>query len=153
MTEGIKKASNCNLLGFSPFRSYSRLCSPRSILRLSPRDYSEFTQANRSSYHLRISLACYEDRNGSPNLEVCEVDRHDQVLKHVSQSPIKVIFFDAAGTLFHVKGSVADVYLHYAKKYGVKNTPELIAEVNSAFSSCLSSGSLLQFLRFLTLKN
>ena len=49
-------------------------------------------------------------------------------------SPIKVVFFDAAGTLFHIKGSVADVYLHYAKKYGVQESPSLKASVNSAFS-------------------
>ncbi len=31
----------------------------------------------------------------------------------------QVVFFDAAGTLFHVKGSVGEVYLEYARKYGV----------------------------------
>ena len=49
-------------------------------------------------------------------------------------SSIKVIFFDAAGTLFHIKGSVADVYLHYAEKYGVKPTSGLTQAVNAAFS-------------------
>ncbi len=48
-------------------------------------------------------------------------------------SPIKVIFFDAAGTLFHVKGSVGEVYLRYAEKYGVSKSDELIAKVNQAF--------------------
>ena len=47
---------------------------------------------------------------------------------------IKVIFFDAAGTLFHIKGSVADVYLQYAEKYGVKPTSGLTQAVNAAFS-------------------
>jgi putative hydrolase of the HAD superfamily len=46
---------------------------------------------------------------------------------------IKVIFFDAAGTLFHVKGSVADVYLAHAEKYGVKRTPELRESLKAAF--------------------
>lgn len=46
---------------------------------------------------------------------------------------IKVIFFDAAGTLFHVKGSVGEVYLSYAEKYGVPPTPETAAAVNAAF--------------------
>ncbi len=46
---------------------------------------------------------------------------------------VKVIFFDAAGTLFHVKGSVGDVYLRYAEKYGVQRTPEVTAAVNAAF--------------------
>ena len=49
-------------------------------------------------------------------------------------SSIKVIFFDAAGTLFHIKGSVADVYLHYAEKYGVKPSPDLKQAVNAAFA-------------------
>jgi len=31
----------------------------------------------------------------------------------------QVIFFDAADTLFHVKGSVGEVYLSHARKYGV----------------------------------
>ena len=31
----------------------------------------------------------------------------------------RVIFFDAADTLFHVKGSVGEVYLTFARKYGV----------------------------------
>jgi putative hydrolase of the HAD superfamily len=48
-------------------------------------------------------------------------------------SRIKVIFFDAAGTLFHVKGSVADVYLAHAEKYGVKRTPELRDALKAAF--------------------
>lgn len=48
-------------------------------------------------------------------------------------SHIKVIFFDAAGTLFHVRGSVGDVYLGYAEKYGVSQTPEMLAAVNAAF--------------------
>jgi len=48
-------------------------------------------------------------------------------------STIKVIFFDAAGTLFRVKGEVADVYLRYAEKYGVKRTPELLDALKTAF--------------------
>lgn len=48
-------------------------------------------------------------------------------------SRIKAVFFDAAGTLFHVKGSVAEVYLRYAEKYGVTRTPELLNAVNDAF--------------------
>lgn len=46
---------------------------------------------------------------------------------------IRVIFFDAAGTLFHVKGSVGEVYLGYAEKYGVPQTPEMLAAVDAAF--------------------
>ncbi|MEW6544792.1 MAG: HAD-IA family hydrolase [Nitrospirota bacterium] len=46
---------------------------------------------------------------------------------------IKVVFFDAAGTLFHVRGSVAEVYLGYAEPYGVRKTPELLTSVGEAF--------------------
>jgi putative hydrolase of the HAD superfamily len=49
-------------------------------------------------------------------------------------SRIKVIFFDAAGTLFHVKGSVADIYLRHAEKFGVQRTPELLVSVKTAFA-------------------
>ncbi|HEV8539760.1 MAG TPA: HAD-IA family hydrolase [Nitrospiraceae bacterium] len=49
-------------------------------------------------------------------------------------SQIQVIFFDAAGTLFRVKGSVAEVYLQYAEKYGVKRTSNLIDAINAAFA-------------------
>jgi len=45
-----------------------------------------------------------------------------------------VIFFDAAGTLFHVQGSVGEVYLRYAEPYGVKQTPDMVAAVNAAFT-------------------
>jgi putative hydrolase of the HAD superfamily len=48
-------------------------------------------------------------------------------------SRVKVIFFDAAGTLFHVKGSVGEVYLHYAEKYGVRRTDESLSVLNAAF--------------------
>src|SRR5437879_11669328 len=34
-------------------------------------------------------------------------------------APPRVIFFDAADTLFHVKGSVSEVYLSLGRKYGV----------------------------------
>lgn len=48
-------------------------------------------------------------------------------------SRIKVVFFDAAGTLFHVKGSVGDIYLRHAGKYGVKQTPAMLESLNAAF--------------------
>src|SRR5438093_13630409 len=34
-------------------------------------------------------------------------------------APPRVIFFDAADTLFHVKGSVGEAYLSLARRYGV----------------------------------
>ncbi|WP_447976990.1 HAD-IA family hydrolase [Candidatus Nitrospira bockiana] len=46
---------------------------------------------------------------------------------------MSAVFFDAAGTLFHVKGSVADIYLTYAERYGVKRSPEMSAAVAAAF--------------------
>ncbi len=48
-------------------------------------------------------------------------------------SRVKVIFFDAAGTLFHVRGSVGDVYLRYAEKYGVSRTEKSLTALNAAF--------------------
>lgn len=48
-------------------------------------------------------------------------------------SPIQAVFFDAAGTLFHVKGSVAEIYLRHAEKYGVKSTPAMLNAVSAAF--------------------
>ena len=50
-----------------------------------------------------------------------------------AEPSIKVVFFDAAGTLFHVNGSVAEVYLAYAEKYGVKASRDLTREINQAF--------------------
>lgn len=47
--------------------------------------------------------------------------------------PIKAVFFDAVGTLFTVKGSVGRVYLHYAQKYGVDDSPVMENAINSAF--------------------
>jgi len=49
------------------------------------------------------------------------------------ENSIKVIFFDAAGTLFHVKGSVGEMYLRYAEKFGVSQSDEMTAKVNQAF--------------------
>jgi putative hydrolase of the HAD superfamily len=46
---------------------------------------------------------------------------------------IQAVFFDAAGTLFHVKGSVAEIYLRHAEKYGVESTPAMLNAVSAAF--------------------
>ncbi len=40
------------------------------------------------------------------------------------KSPIQVIFFDAAETLFHINGSVADIYLQHAVQHGFRQTPD-----------------------------
>jgi len=51
----------------------------------------------------------------------------------MSRGRIHVVFFDAAGTLFHVKGSVGNVYLRYAEKYGVPQSDEMAGKLNQAF--------------------
>ena len=43
-------------------------------------------------------------------------------------APPRVIFFDAADTLFHVKGSVGEVYLSLARKYGVTTDRDTIQQ-------------------------
>ena len=40
----------------------------------------------------------------------------------------QVIFFDAADTLFHVKGSVGEVYITHARKYGVTVGAEVVQQ-------------------------
>ena len=52
-------------------------------------------------------------------------------------SPIKAIFFDAVGTLFDVKGSVGQVYVTYAKKYGISGTDEMVKSLNNAFKETM----------------
>lgn len=47
---------------------------------------------------------------------------------------IQVIFFDAAGTLFQVKGSVAEIYLRYAEQHGFKRTLDSPAAIKAAFA-------------------
>ncbi len=52
-------------------------------------------------------------------------------------TPIKAVFFDAVGTLFDVKGSVGEVYLTYAKKYGVPDTKEMVITLNKRFKETM----------------
>jgi putative hydrolase of the HAD superfamily len=49
------------------------------------------------------------------------------------KTPIHVIFFDAAETLFHVNGSVADIYLMHAVQHGFPQTPDSQALIAQAF--------------------
>jgi putative hydrolase of the HAD superfamily len=49
-------------------------------------------------------------------------------MKKPLQSDLKVIFFDAAETLFRTRGSVGDIYLKIAQKYGSAATKEAIDE-------------------------
>jgi putative hydrolase of the HAD superfamily len=46
----------------------------------------------------------------------------------------QVIFFDAAGTLFHVHGSVAAIYLRYAERHGFKKTEDSLMAIKAAFA-------------------
>lgn len=47
---------------------------------------------------------------------------------------IRVVFFDAADTLFHVHGSVADIYLRHALQFGFSQAPDSLAAIKQAFS-------------------
>lgn len=49
------------------------------------------------------------------------------------KTPIQVIFFDAAETLFHVNGSVSDIYLQHAVQYGFRQTPDSQVLIAQAF--------------------
>jgi putative hydrolase of the HAD superfamily len=47
--------------------------------------------------------------------------------------PTRVAFFDAAETLFHVNGSVADIYLRHAVSFGYQSRPDSIQRITEAF--------------------
>ncbi len=46
----------------------------------------------------------------------------------MNQPKIEVIFFDAAGTLFDVRGSVGEIYANLAAKYGKNLAPEKLQQ-------------------------
>lgn len=46
---------------------------------------------------------------------------------------IRVVFFDAADTLFHVHGSVAEMYLRHAVEFGFRQKPDSVMEIGQAF--------------------
>lgn len=48
-------------------------------------------------------------------------------------SSIRVVFFDAADTLFHVNGSVGEIYLRYAAEFGFTQKPDSMAAIAQAF--------------------
>ena len=50
----------------------------------------------------------------------------------------QVIFFDAAGTLFRVRGSVADIYLRHAMNHGFKANEESLDKIQSGLCPCIS---------------
>jgi len=49
-------------------------------------------------------------------------------------SSIRVVFFDAADTLFHVQGSVAEIYLRHAVEFGFPQKPDSLVAIQHAFS-------------------
>lgn len=49
------------------------------------------------------------------------------------KSTIQVVFFDAADTLFHVQGSVADIYLTHAVQFGFQEQADSLALIKQAF--------------------
>ena len=42
--------------------------------------------------------------------------------------------FDAADTLFHIQGSVAEIYLQHAERHGFRRTPDSLASIKAAFA-------------------
>lgn len=46
---------------------------------------------------------------------------------------IRVVFFDAADTLFHVRGSVAEMYLHHAAQFGFHQKPDSATKIAESF--------------------
>ncbi len=63
----------------------------------------------------------------------------------MNSSPINVIFFDAVGTLFDVKGSIGEVYLTHARKYGVPVTEDIREALNAAFKQAMKDMPLPVF--------
>jgi len=57
------------------------------------------------------------------------------------KNPIHVIFFDAAETLFHINGSVADIYLQHAVQYGFRQTPDSLTAIAQAFQRAFRDAS------------
>jgi len=53
-------------------------------------------------------------------------------MKAMSTS-IRVVFFDAAETLFHVHGSVGEIYLEHAVQFGFQKTPDSLPAIRQAF--------------------
>lgn len=49
-------------------------------------------------------------------------------------SSIRVVFFDAADTLFHVQGSVAEIYLRHAVEFGFPQKSDSLVAIKQAFS-------------------
>jgi putative hydrolase of the HAD superfamily len=57
------------------------------------------------------------------------------------KTSIHVIFFDAAQTLFHINGSVADIYLTYAVRYGFRQSSDSPISIAQAFQRAFHDAS------------
>lgn len=60
----------------------------------------------------------------------------------VSSRRITVVFFDAAGTLFTVKGSVGEIYARIAHEYG---KDVAVADLNAGFRRCFATTPSMAF--------
>jgi putative hydrolase of the HAD superfamily len=60
--------------------------------------------------------------------------KSDPCKRTMDANRFHVVFFDAAGTLFHVNGSVADLYVRYAERHGFKRTDASLSAVKTAFA-------------------
>jgi putative hydrolase of the HAD superfamily len=49
------------------------------------------------------------------------------------KEPIRVVFFDAAETLFHVNGTVAEIYFRHAVQFGYQPKPDSVRLITEAF--------------------
>ena len=64
----------------------------------------------------------------------------DMIMK--GNNRIKAVFFDAADTLFRIKGGVGNMYWSVARKYGANSTPE---QIEKAFIKAFKSAPPLAF--------
>ncbi|MCI0663797.1 MAG: HAD-IA family hydrolase [Acidobacteria bacterium] len=63
-------------------------------------------------------------------------------MNSVIDRDIQVVFFDAAGTLFEVNGSVGEIYCEFTRRYGVQVDQ---GEINAAFSRSFQAQPPLAF--------
>jgi putative hydrolase of the HAD superfamily len=64
------------------------------------------------------------------------------VKPHRNSTAPKAVFFDAAGTLFRVRGTVGEIYWRLAQPYGLQSTPEAIEQ---AFQEQFANAPALAF--------
>src|SRR5262245_31192413 len=50
------------------------------------------------------------------------------IVKLSMRDKIQVVFFDASGTLFDVRGSVGEIYCQFARQYGISADPASIQQ-------------------------